>query len=121
MHQVQATTTTALRILRQKTLDLRGIVTRIPLTILHHDPVDRQHIHKLPLSALPQVHSSSQVYATLSRSYGVAEFDLIPLAAMLGDQQAALFGQRAFELEEAKNTYGTGLFLMMNTGTEIIS
>ena len=77
--------------------------------------------HKVPLSALPQVQSSSQVYAKLSRSCGVAAFDMIPLAAMLGDQQAALFGQCAFEPGEAKNTYGTGLFLMMNTGTEIIS
>jgi glycerol kinase len=76
--------------------------------------------HKLPLSALPQVQPSSHVYATLSANCGIAGLDLVPLAGVLGDQQAALFGQCAFEPGEAKNTYGTGLFLMMNTGTEII-
>jgi glycerol kinase len=47
--------------------------------------------------------------------------DRTPIASILGDQQAALFGQTAFEPGEAKNTYGTGLFLMMNTGTKIVS
>ena len=77
--------------------------------------------HRVPLSALPHVQSSSHVYAKLSQSCGVAAFDMVPLASMLGDQQAALFGQCAFDPGEAKNTYGTGLFLMMNTGTEIVS
>lgn len=78
------------------------------------------HPHKVPLSALPRLQPSSRVYATLSASCGINGFDLVPLAGVLGDQQAALFGQCAFEPGEAKNTYGTGLFLMMNTGTEIV-
>jgi glycerol kinase len=70
--------------------------------------------HSVPLSALPEIRKSSEVYAvcTLPDLLGV------PLSAILGDQQAALFGQCAFEPGEAKNTYGTGLFLMMNTGTK---
>jgi glycerol kinase len=73
--------------------------------------------HSVPLSALPEIRKSSEVYAkcTLPDLLGV------PLSAILGDQQAALFGQCAFEPGEAKNTYGTGLFLMMNTGTKRVS
>jgi glycerol kinase len=74
--------------------------------------------HKVPLSALPEIRPSSQIYATCSKeSTGIAALEGVPVAAILGDQQAALFGQCAFEPGEAKNTYGTGMFLMMNTGT----
>jgi glycerol kinase len=75
--------------------------------------------YQLPLTALPTVCPSSHVYATChgTESCGIPALDNVPLAAVLGDQQAALFGQCAFEPGEAKNTYGTGLFLMMNTGT----
>jgi glycerol kinase len=77
--------------------------------------------HRVPLSALPEICPSSHVYATCKGiEVGVPGLDKVPLAAILGDQQAALFGQTAFAPGEAKNTYGTGLFLMMNTGTKIV-
>ncbi|RVU55042.1 glycerol kinase GlpK [Anaerosphaera multitolerans] len=67
----------------------------------------------IPLSMLPEVKSSSEVYGiTSSKNLGGE----IPLASAIGDQQAALFGQNCFEENEAKNTYGTGAFLLMNTG-----
>jgi glycerol kinase len=64
---------------------------------------------------LPQIRASSEVY-------GDAKDGLsgIPVAGDLGDQQAALFGQTCFSVGEAKNTYGTGNFLLLNTGTEIV-
>lgn len=76
--------------------------------------------HSLPMSALPEIRSSSEVYATCSKSCGVTIFDNVPIASILGDQQAALFGQCAFSPGEAKSTFGTGLFLMMNTGDKIV-
>jgi glycerol kinase len=76
--------------------------------------------HSLPLSALPKICPSSHVYDTCKATAGVPGLDGVKLAAVLGDQQAALFGQSAFQPGEAKNTYGTGMFLMMNTGTEPI-
>jgi glycerol kinase len=70
----------------------------------------------IPRRILPKICSSSQVYgvATLEAIRGV------PVAGILGDQQAALVGQTCFAAGEAKNTYGTGCFLLMNTGTEIV-
>ena len=65
----------------------------------------------IPMSMLPQVRSSSEVYGTVNIQ-GVE----VPIAGIAGDQQAALFGQTCFEPGEAKNTYGTGCFLLMNTG-----
>ena len=64
----------------------------------------------------PRSRSSSEVYgeATLGDVAGV------PVAGDLGDQQAALFGQTCFAAGEAKNTYGTGYFLLLNTGTEAV-
>jgi len=77
--------------------------------------------HKVPLTALPKVVASSEIYAKLKQaSTGVQQLEGVPLSAILGDQQAALFGQGAFEPGEAKNTYGTGMFLMMNTGTKLV-
>ena len=122
--------------------------------------------HKVPLTALPRVMGSSEVYATLKKaSTGVDKLEGVPVSAILGDQQAALckqlycivlycivlhciilyciqhffpilsltidsisflisnsfsVGQVAFEPGEAKNTYGTGMFLMMNTGTKLV-
>jgi glycerol kinase len=76
--------------------------------------------HSLPMSALPEIRSSSEVYAVCTTSCGVDTLNKVPIASILGDQQAALFGQCAFLPGEAKNTYGTGLFLMMNTGTAIV-
>eukprot|EP00540_Astrosyne_radiata_P006855 CAMPEP_0116853052 /NCGR_PEP_ID=MMETSP0418-20121206/17671_1 /TAXON_ID=1158023 /ORGANISM="Astrosyne radiata, Strain 13vi08-1A" /LENGTH=777 /DNA_ID=CAMNT_0004485357 /DNA_START=1 /DNA_END=2334 /DNA_ORIENTATION=+ len=76
--------------------------------------------HSVPLSALPEICPSSHVYATLKDSCGIQGIKDVPLASILGDQQAALFGQCAFDPGEAKNTYGTGLFLMMNTGKDLV-
>jgi glycerol kinase len=67
----------------------------------------------IPRAMLPQVCPSGMVYGT-ANIQGVE----IPIAGDAGDQQAALFGQCCFEKGEAKNTYGTGCFLLMNTGTE---
>ena len=67
----------------------------------------------IPKCILPEVKPSSCVYGTTDPSYlGGA----IPIAGAAGDQQAALFGQTCFEAGEAKNTYGTGCFMLMNTG-----
>jgi len=73
---------------------------------------------ELPTSALPQIHPSSTIYGYCTCP-ALQELGLekVPIAGILGDQQAALFGQGAFTPGKAKNTYGTGLFLMMNTGT----
>jgi glycerol kinase len=70
----------------------------------------------IPRSILPQIRPSSERYgeATLAPVKGV------PVAGILGDQQAALVGQTCFRAGEAKNTYGTGCFLLMNTGTGIV-
>ncbi|HEX3876495.1 MAG TPA: glycerol kinase GlpK [Bryobacteraceae bacterium] len=70
----------------------------------------------IPRAMLPAIRSSSEVYgeATLAPIQGV------PVAGILGDQQAALAGQTCFRPGEAKNTYGTGCFLLMNTGDEIV-
>lgn len=65
----------------------------------------------IPAAMLPKVLSSSQIYG-YTKILGVD----VPIAGMAGDQQAALFGQTCFEPGEAKNTYGTGCFLLMNTG-----
>jgi glycerol kinase len=69
----------------------------------------------VPRAMLPEIKASSGVY-------GEARGDLagIPVAGDLGDQQAALFGQTCFSVGEAKNTYGTGNFLVLNTGTEAV-
>ena len=66
----------------------------------------------IPFEILPEVHNSSEIYG-----YTAIQDEQIPLAGIAGDQQAALFGQTCFGKGEAKNTYGTGCFLLMNTGT----
>lgn len=65
---------------------------------------------------LPEVRSSSEIYGHVQPKYFFG--NKIPIAGMAGDQQAALFGQACFEPGMAKNTYGTGCFTLMNTGTE---
>lgn len=69
----------------------------------------------VPRSMLPKIASSSQVYGTAK-----GDLEGIPVAGDLGDQQAATVGQTCFNPGEAKNTYGTGNFMISNTGTEII-
>jgi len=67
----------------------------------------------VPRAMLPDIKASSQVYGYIKGS----QLDGIPIAGDLGDQQAALFGQTCYSPGEAKNTYGTGCFMLMNTGT----
>lgn len=71
----------------------------------------------IPSSLLPEVHSCSEVYGETSGQFLAQK---IPIAGMAGDQQAALFGQMCTQPGMVKNTYGTGCFLVMNTGEEII-
>jgi glycerol kinase len=70
----------------------------------------------VPMSMLPEIHASSEVYGDVKTGAltGVA------LAGDLGDQQAATFGQACFDVGQAKNTYGTGNFMLINTGTELV-
>lgn len=69
----------------------------------------------VPTSMLPEIRSSSEVYGNI-RARGA--FAGLPLAGILGDQQAATFGQACLSPGEAKNTYGTGNFVLLNTGTD---
>jgi glycerol kinase len=68
---------------------------------------------RIPASMLPEVRPSSAVYGRVSSSLGVAD---VPIAGIAGDQQAALFGQMCVSPGMTKNTYGTGCFLLQNTG-----
>ena len=81
---------------------------------------DKNILNKLniPLSMMPEVKNSSEIYgyANLGGKGNVQ----VPIAGIAGDQQAALFGQAAFNKGDAKNTYGTGCFLLMNTGEKLI-
>jgi glycerol kinase len=71
----------------------------------------------IPRALLPQIRSSSELYGE-ARCTSLAG---VPVAGVVGDQQAALFGQTCFEPGEAKSTYGTGSFLLVNTGAEIVA
>lgn len=73
----------------------------------------------IPMNMLPSVASSSEVYTETDSSVFFGKG--IPIAGVAGDQQAALFGQCCFEKGMAKNTYGTGCFMLLNTGEEAIS
>ncbi|GHJ20626.1 glycerol kinase GlpK [Streptomyces albus] len=66
---------------------------------------------RVPAAVLPEIRSSSEVYGT-----AVGQLAGVPVASALGDQQAAVFGQTCYGVGEAKNTYGTGSFLLLNTG-----
>ena len=70
----------------------------------------------IPRALLPRIRSSSEVYGAVATGALAGG----PIAGILGDQQAATFGQAAFEAGESKNTYGTGNFLLVNTGTELV-
>jgi glycerol kinase len=72
----------------------------------------------IPMSMLPEIRSSSQVYGKV-RERGVLAG--VPIAGDLGDQQAATFGQACLSVGEAKNTYGTGNFMLINTGTQKVA
>ncbi len=70
----------------------------------------------IPVSMLPEVRKSSDFYGTVSILGSE-----VPIAGVAGDQQASLFGQACFQQGDVKNTYGTGCFLLMNTGEKIVS
>ena len=73
---------------------------------------------RVPSSVLPEIRSNAEVYGTTK---GLSFLpDGIPVAGMAGDQQAALFGQACFRPGEAKCTFGTGAFLLMNTGDQVV-
>jgi glycerol kinase len=82
------------------------------LETLDWDP-DMLKVMGIPRAMLPTIKASSEVYGTAK-----GELAGIPVAGDLGDQQAALFGQTCFSPGEAKNTYGTGCFMLLNTGTK---
>ncbi len=71
----------------------------------------------IPMSMLPSAEPSSKVYGTVGKNVmGIEDLAGVPISGAIGDQPAALFGQGCFESGQAKNTYGTGCFLLMNTG-----
>jgi glycerol kinase len=85
------------------------------LKTLEWDPVLLEAFG-IPASLLPEVKSSSEIYGRAS----IDALKGVPIAGILGDQQAALVGQTCFHPGEVKNTYGTGCFLLMNTGERIV-
>ena len=75
----------------------------------------------IPMSMLPEVKESSAIYGEIADNLpGLSELKGIPIGGAIGDQQSALFGQACFNAGQAKNTYGTGCFLLMNTGNKRI-
>lgn len=80
---------------------------------------DLLELFRVPRALLPEVRSSSEVYG-VTRGLGFVP-DGIPIAGIAGDQQAALFGQACFAPGEAKSTYGTGAFVLMNTGANPVA
>lgn len=74
-------------------------------------------LFRIPISMMPSVRSSSEIYGEVS---GINGLNKIPLAGIAGDQQAALFGQRCIRPGLTKNTYGTGCFMLQNTGTRAV-
>lgn len=85
------------------------------LTTLQWDE-EMLRIIDIPRAMLPEIRPSSQVYAT-----GRGVLDGVPIAGILGDQQAAVVGQTCYSPGEAKNTYGTGNFMLINTGDELVA
>jgi glycerol kinase len=71
----------------------------------------------VPREILPEIRSSSEVYGEVAASLPLAG---IEIAGLIGDQQGALFGQTCFDAGDAKNTYGTGCFMLMNTGSRAV-
>jgi glycerol kinase len=70
---------------------------------------------QVPLGALPVIRSSAEMYGTVDGNVG--SFSGVPISGCLGDQQSALVGQQCFRVGDAKNTYGTGCFMLYNTGS----
>lgn len=74
----------------------------------------------IPMCILPEVKPSSCIYGHVAKLTGLEELEGVPIAGAIGDQPGALFGQGCFDVGQAKNTYGTGCFLLMNTGEKRI-
>lgn len=93
--------------------------SRTMLYNIHELSWDRELLEKfdIPSSMLPEVNDSSYMYGNTDAGLIGAE---VPIAGIAGDQQAALFGQCCFDKGEGKNTYGTGCFLLMNTGEQAV-
>jgi glycerol kinase len=85
------------------------------LATLDWDP-EILKIMGVPRAMLPAIKASSEVYGNAKGG----DLNGIPVAGILGDQQAALFGQACYDVGEAKNTYGTGCFMLLNTGTKAV-
>jgi glycerol kinase len=92
----------------------RTMVFNIHTGAWDHELLD---LLRIPAAMMPEVRSSSEQYAEVS---GVKGLDRIPIAGIAGDQQAALFGQRCHTPGMTKNTYGTGCFMLQNTGTRAV-
>lgn len=75
----------------------------------------------IPMSMLPEVKPSSCVYGNVAKITGIEDIAGVPIAGAIGDQPGALFGQGCFNSGQAKNTYGTGCFLLMNTGDKRVN
>ncbi len=93
---------------------------RTSLLNLHHGTWDEEllRLFRIPPELLPEVRSSSEVYGEVTT---VPALRGLPIAGIAGDQHAALFGQACFKPGMAKNTYGTGCFLLLHTGTKPIT
>ncbi len=93
--------------------------SRTMLFNIHSGAWDREllALFGVPLSMMPEVRSSSEVYAEVS---GIPGLEGVPIAGIAGDQQAALFGQKCTQPGLTKNTYGTGCFMLQNTGTRAV-
>ncbi|XP_074653772.1 glycerol kinase 3-like [Tubulanus polymorphus] len=92
--------------------------SRTMLMNIHQLKWDQQlcRFFDVPVSILPEIHSSAEIYGHIST--GVLSG--VPISGILGDQQAALVGQCCFKSGQAKNTYGTGCFLLYNTGLDAV-
>ena len=75
----------------------------------------------IPMSMLPEVKPSSCIYGNVAKITGIEDIEGVPIAGAIGDQPGALFGQGCFKEGQAKNTYGTGCFLLMNTGEKRVN
>lgn len=94
--------------------------SRTSLMDIHTGAWDQEllDLFAVPPTVLPAIRSSSEIYGEVSETSPLAG---IPIGGVAGDQQAALFGQRCFDVGAAKNTYGTGCFMLLNTGSQAIA
>ena len=101
-------------------LHLTDVTNASRTQLMNLDSLDWDHelldVFDIPPAMLPRIASSSEIYGPVS----AGPLAGVPIAGILGDQQAALVGQACFEPGQAKNTYGTGCFLLLNTGTRAV-